>query len=650
MKYFLFTLILIQSFYSFGNSTFGKISKENLQKKSSEIDESAEAELLFNNCSISFFYDQANGFKVKKTIHKRLKVYDKDEANEWLTVNIPLYQKEKSSQIKAATYTLRDNKINSEKVAKKEMYLEKTNENWSIQKFTFQNIEDGCIIEWKYTITTPYFWNLDTWYFQQDIPVLYSSYSLTIPEYFIYQPHYRGFEPHQEIKNSIGQNTIDIGSNPVTFPTQRTEHIYTNLPGLKEENYVFNINNFRNSVTYELSSYEFPGRPTQSFSSTWKSVSKTLSQHENFGKFIYNTKNAVKEIQNIPIFGEDIPTDQKIKAIYNSVKNAYSFNGLRSIYASEKIQTIAESKTGNVADINFMLIRALRRAGISAYPVVLSTNDHGIINNSFPSISQLNYVIVSVKLEDQTYLMDASSKYSNINTLPYQCLNYQGYIIYENDYEKVNISNSKQVKMTSVTCSLNENFLVEGTCKETLYGHRTIRNRKNLESSKLSVIEEIKTQNVGVSKADINFENSNEVNSPFITSYTFSSDANVQIISDKIFLDPLLYFSQVDNPFKTEERKFPVEIGSAIQENCDVTFELPAGYTVEYLPDSKRFKLPDGFGSYVISYTQSDSYIKVSRMLKLNKPIYNTDEVAILKNMFLEILKLEKEKIILAKT
>ena len=69
----------------------------------------------------------------------------------------------------------------------------------------------------------------------------------------------------------------------------------------------------------------------------------------------------------------------------------------------------------------------LRKAGLKANPLVLSTTDNGTLNYVFPSITQLNYLITLVEIDGKNYLMDAAHEYSNINTLPEYCLNYRGF-------------------------------------------------------------------------------------------------------------------------------------------------------------------------------------------------------------------------------
>ena len=69
-----------------------------------------------------------------------------------------------------------------------------------------------------------------------------------------------------------------------------------------------------------------------------------------------------------------------------------------------------QDKTGNVADVNLMLISMLRYAGLDANPILISTRSNGIA--LYPSRSAFNYVIAGIEVENQIILLDATNKYS----------------------------------------------------------------------------------------------------------------------------------------------------------------------------------------------------------------------------------------------
>ena len=62
----------------------------------------------------------------------------------------------------------------------------KVNDRWSKLIFTFPNVVPGAILEYEYTLASLDFENLDTWYFQREIPTLWSEMRFEVPEPYVY--------------------------------------------------------------------------------------------------------------------------------------------------------------------------------------------------------------------------------------------------------------------------------------------------------------------------------------------------------------------------------------------------------------------------------------------------------------------------------
>ena len=67
------------------------------------------------------------------------------------------------------------------------------------------------------------------------------------------------------------------------FVENSTNYIAEDVPALKEESFVNNIDNYSSSILHELSMTKYPNSPTKSYSSDWESVVKTIYDNEDFG-------------------------------------------------------------------------------------------------------------------------------------------------------------------------------------------------------------------------------------------------------------------------------------------------------------------------------------------------------------------------------
>ncbi|GAB4401670.1 MAG: hypothetical protein OHK0053_24730 [Microscillaceae bacterium] len=184
---------------------FGKISAENLRTKVCPIDSGASA-FVVQEVDKSYFQIMAGRFRLIHEYHIRVHILKK-EGYEYANVEIPYYvassgEKEEVSELKGYTYTLNEkNELVKTKLERDAIFDESDKGNWKVKKFTMPNVSEGCVIEYEYKILSDFFENLREWYFQRPIPVLWSQYEVSVPEYFYYKKlsgRYESFYQNKE--------------------------------------------------------------------------------------------------------------------------------------------------------------------------------------------------------------------------------------------------------------------------------------------------------------------------------------------------------------------------------------------------------------------------------------------------------------------
>ena len=113
--------------------------------------------------------------------------------------------------------------------------------------------------------------------------------------------------------------------------------------------------------------------------------------------------------------------------IFQFVKRKVKWNGYKGLSLDKTLKRAYEEGSGNVAVINLMLTSILRKAGLRANPVLVSTRSNGI--PFFPTRNGFNYLITAVSIGNETILLDASEFYSFPNLLPKRALNWRGRLI-----------------------------------------------------------------------------------------------------------------------------------------------------------------------------------------------------------------------------
>src|SRR5690606_33980661 len=163
-------------------------------------------------------------------------------------------------------------------------------------KFTLPNIKEGSVIEYKYTIASPFYWNVDDFVFQHAIPVKKLEAKFETPEYFNFKLNTRGYlmvTPKVDARrDKITVTSSSYGgfggakttsTSTLEFINTITSYSLSDLPALKDEPFVNNMGNYRSAIQYELSFTQFPQSPIKYYSTTWEDVVKSIYDSSNFG-------------------------------------------------------------------------------------------------------------------------------------------------------------------------------------------------------------------------------------------------------------------------------------------------------------------------------------------------------------------------------
>ena len=671
MKNITILLLLLSQLSFFAQDyTFGKVSKAELEERFYPLDSTADAAYLYKYRRTYFVFDQnVGGFNIVTEIHNRVKIYTK-KGFERATQEIYFYKSdsnksEKITSIKGYTFNLENNDAVKHKLSEKDIFIEKKNKYWSIKKITMPNIKIGSIIDIKYKIISPYYDKIDDVEFQFAIPVKKVNYSIEIPEYYKFNRFSKGYflvSPIIERKNgsisittkertgwtvvktNVSRRRIDYSINVFKFKT-------ANIPALKEdEQFVNNIDNYRGSVKFELTQTNFLsiGGGIKNYSNSWETVSKQIYKEASFGAELNKHNYYKNDLQTILATAKTV--SEKVIGIFQFVKNQVKWNGLYGKYSDKGVRKAYSEREGNSADINLMLTSMLRSAGLEANPILVSTRSNGV--PLLPTIKGFNYVISMVEFPDGSYmLLDATEKYSIPNTLPTRALNFNGRKITKD-------GNSSWVKLTStkhaletnnIMVKITEDMLTEGLIRTQYSNLNAFSYRKNnnhiKEEDLITKLEE--KNNIEIESYKVG--NEEKVGKPIIRTVKFSSEDLIEEINGKIYIEPLLFLSQHTNPFKLEDRKFPVDFATPWKDFHRVLIQIPEGYTIEKLPENMAIGLPENLGVFKYQVKKEANKISTISTLQFNKAIIVPKYYAALKEFYGQMVKKQSEKIVLIK-
>lgn len=104
-----------------------------------------------------------------------------------------------------------------------------------------------------------------------------------------------------------------------------------------------------------------------------------------------------------------------------------------------------------------------------------------------------------------------------------------------------------------------------------------------------------------------------------------------------------------ENPFKSAERKYPVEMPYTLDEIYIFNMEIPTGYVVEEIPKSARVALNEKEGMFEYLIEKNDDGIHMRSRIKLNKAVFSSEDYNTLRDFFAFIVKKQNEQIVFKK-
>jgi hypothetical protein len=632
------------------NYKFGKVSKEELEEKFYPLDSTADAAYLYKYRRSYFNYSQNEGFQLITNIHHRIKIYTK-EGFDYATKSVRYYNpdsgnSESVGNIKGYTFFIDNGKIVKEKLSKKSIFKEKINQYNSKVKITMPKIKEGCVLEIKYTIRSPYATSISDVEFQKGIPIKKVLSQVEFPEYYKFNKRSKGFYyiPMKTSSKSGRIGDLDFRTDVCVFEA-------SNIPALKNnEAYVANINNYRGGMKFELSQTDFIsiGGSFKNYSTTWESVSKQIFKSSSFGGELNKSSYYKKDLEKI--LAENSTNNAKINAIFNFVKAKVKWNDFYGKYSSKGLRHAYKNNVGNVADINLILTAMLRSAGLDANPILVSSRGNGV--PLFPTLNGFDYVISIVQFPDNSYiLLDATELYSLPNILPVRALNWNGRLVTKDGNSSwIKLSTSKHaLEENMLVAKITDDLMVEGFIRTKYDNLNALNFRKNYNHIKEDELRTKYEENNNLEIEDFKIVNKQKLNKPIIRNVKFSSEDLVEQIGNKLYIESSLFLTKRKNPFKLDERKFPVDFATAWKDVNKVSIQIPEGYVVEKLPEPTAIGLPDDLGIFKYQVTQSGNKVKTVSILQFNKSIIPAQYYEYLKDFYGKLVKKQTEKIVLIK-
>jgi Domain of Unknown Function with PDB structure (DUF3857)/Transglutaminase-like superfamily len=521
--------------------------------------------------------------------------------------------------------------------------------------FTLPNVEVGSILEYRLKVRLPDNWVSEpTWNIQQP--------------YFVRQAHY-SFHPHVEPGHFISDgngNSLNrllyamrIGSD-AKLNYEEHKDTYSidlaDIPAIPKEDWMPPLNTFKWRI-------EFYYTNATSGPNFWEDAGKQWFKRT---QAFANPNNGIKSI----VAGIVAPADtdeQKARKIYAAVQKldntAFSREKSSAELKKEKLKPVRNAEdvwkqqSGTDDDIALLFVALARAAGLKAYPAQVVNRNRAIFDDNYLSVRQLDDYLAIVALDGKELFLDPGQKMCPFGLVHWKHTLASGLRASESGpapvlspaltYKSAIASRNANLDISpdgSVTGSIR--YVVSGT--EALHW-RQLALENDQDEVKKRFIEAVQKELPDGVHADFDhFLALDDYNTNLMAVVKITG--NIGAATGKRFFLPGLFFqARAEHPFVAQDKRTtPVDVQYPKSQEDEVTYHLPAGFSIESGPQQANAAWPNHAILKINSTTTPDS-AKVVRLLVYNFALLGASDYPSLHDFYQKVATADQQQLVLTR-
>ncbi|GAB4407502.1 MAG: hypothetical protein OHK0039_10040 [Bacteroidia bacterium] len=648
---------------------YGEIDPSWLGMETYEPAPDAEAVILLDRCVVSFDIVSRNPV-VSYTYLRRIKILD-ESALKLARVEITYDPRtEDVAYVRGASYGLnaRGDVVQFE-LPKQKLGESRRADGTRAVTFELPLVRVGSVIEYQYVLRTRSFNTLRPWAFQQGLPVWESELHTYIPRVFAYQRimwgdvagmeiHTGDFAQPEYLRNAVGELQPGAGGSRLplaqsAYITQRGEYTYyrmARLPALAREAFSPESNNYIPSVSLRLAENYLTGQENLNLYESWADLSRAQLNRYRPRRLRIDPRVLQVAERNLRQPGS---TRDKLQRLYRHIRKTYAWDGTYGL-PPRNLAQVQDDRSGNGAALNLLLLYLLREAGFTAYPVLISTQDHGMVQVVVPDLEQFNHLILAVLVEGVETLVDVAGEVDDPGVLPRNDLNELGFLLDDKGGRWVQLrSHNPIVRYAYSRFDLDEQGMLRGevSVSNRAYGAVIERNELAQYEDDPSYVGYVRDRVLpGMTSGEISgatVETGTIEPEELIVSCDLTTGDFVEVVGDVIIINPMMAQAMSRNPFPQKERSTPVDLTHPLREAHMLGLRIPEAFQVEQLPLPIRVVLPNNAGTFTYNVLQMDNILHFTSTLYLNKTVFLPGEYEGIRTFFDYVVNKHQEDLVL---
>lgn len=586
-----------------------------------------------------YFEDITDQLNFTRSYYARIKVLA-DKGKELATVRIPYEPgEEKIAQVEARTIHADGTVVPFTDKPTDLMDVKTKGFQLNTLVFTLPSVDVGSILEYRIKIRYPQGVGYPTWMIQKD--------------YFIHKAHYF-FKP-SEYRQLSWFARIPAEGKIITDKKGYTLDL-ADIPALPDDDWMPPLN----TINWRVSFFYTYSKTTADY---WQDAGKY------WGNAVYEAVNPnaglKKAVSEIVAPGDT--ESQKAQKIYAAVMKLDNTDFTREKSKAERkqekikdvknVEDIWKQKSGSADDIALLYIALARAAGLKVDPVEVVDRSRALFDENVLSSRQLDDYIAVAQLDGKDIFLDPGEKWCPFGTLDwrhnltsgFRLVDKQGAIVHT---PSASFTNSITTRVADLTVDANGE--VTGTLRFVLTGQsalnwRQIALQNDEEEVKKQFNESVRSDIPDGVQADFDH---------FVGLGDFESDlmgivrisGNLGTVTGKRLILPGLFFeSRAKHPFVTEEKRtIPVDVHYPGVEIDNVSYHLPAGFTVETTPSNAKLAWP-GHALFQVESKQTGDTVNVARKLTSAYTILDPKDYSTLHDFYQKVAEGDQQQLVLTR-
>lgn len=556
----------------------------------------------------------------------------KEKGRDYGEISLGYYNGEGEVEVKRAnSFNLNEaGEVERSTLLEENILSEELDDKYTSIRFNLPEVRIGTIINYVYekTVSNPYRFS---WRFQNDIPTLVSTFGLDYGSTMAYSLAFLG----------------PMASKLESLPSD--EYRMENIPAKREEPYVPNEGNYEPHIRIEFSHTRAYGPFSQSvFQRGWKYFGKEFRALPFVAEPGKKSKIVLKKVKELCEELDD--PELKAREIYRFIQSNINWDEKENIIPSQTPYEVLTSLTGNTADINNLLFHMLRMAGLEVSPALVGTRGHSSMIPDFYIASQFNNLLVTCRVGEKEYALDATDPYRPFGLPAARQLN-GIYLVMNQDsaeWKKIPIA-IPSIQSVRGLLTVDTDGQLSGKVTLSHTGYSAVIAR--------SILEEGEEKDFWRWRMDQGFDQNWISESAIIgvsdpdSQITVSATLNIPDFAMKageyLYLQPILVDRLLENPFKDSVRLYPIDFPYPLASETRISYLLPEGYAPDDRPDNAKITLPNGEMSFVYITEDLGFGCSVMNQLILKETFYEVEEYGSIKQVYDEMIKRHGQQLVL---